>query len=134
MVFITGYKVMLSYLDKIWELTKSDSLAALLGSMILLPDGYPIDAAVKDDWNRAVEIATTQVDNNLIMSELAYRSTLVYLKNWLDIATDAEIENVYLELLNCSRQEHSLSCRRPRFSSQHPLSSSQLVLTLAPRP
>jgi hypothetical protein len=100
-VFITGYKVMLSYLDKIWELTKSDSLAALLGSMILLPDGYPIDAAVKDDWNRAVEIATTQVDNNLIMSELAYRSTLVYLKNWLDIATDAEIENVYLELLNC---------------------------------
>ena len=94
---------MLSYLDKIWELTKSDSLAALLGSMILLPDGYPIDAAVKDDWNRAVEIATTQVDNNLIMSELAYRSTLVYLKNWLDIATDAEIENVYLELLNCKK-------------------------------
>ena len=91
---------MLSYLDKIWELTKSDSLAALLGSMVLLSDGYPIDVAIKNDWNRAVEIAKTQVANNAPMSELAYRSALVYLKNWLDIAADAEIENVYLELLN----------------------------------
>ena len=105
MKFAVGYKVMLSYLDKIWELTKSDSLAALLGSMVLLSDGYPIDVAIKNDWNRAVEIAKAQAANNAPMSELAYRSALVYLKNWLDIAADAEIENVYLELLNCKHPE-----------------------------
>lgn len=101
MKFVAGYKVMLSYLEKMWEYTKSDSLAVLLGSMVLLPDGYPIDAAVKNDWNRAVEIATKQVSSNALMSELAYQSALAYLKIWLDVATDAEIENIYSELLTC---------------------------------
>lgn len=105
MKFVAGYKVMLSYLDKIWELTKSDSLAALLGSMILLSDGHPVDAAIKNDWNRAVEIAKAQAVNNALTSELAYKSALVYLKNWLDISTDTEIENVYSELLNCKHPE-----------------------------
>lgn len=101
MKFVDGYKVMLSYLDKIWELTKSDSLAALLGSMILLSDGCPVDAAIKNDWNQAVETATLKTPDNALSSELAYQSTLAYLKNWLNIATDVEIENIYLDLLNC---------------------------------
>lgn len=105
MKFVLGYKTMLCYLDKIWEKTKSDSLGALLSSMILLQDGCPIDPAVKDDWNRAVEIATSKVPNHIRASELAYNSVLVYLKNWLSVATDTEIENVYLELLNCKHSE-----------------------------
>lgn len=103
--FVAGYKTMLCYLDTIWEQTKSDPLGALLSSMSLLPDGCPIDPAVKDDWNQAVEKAAAQIPNHTLVGELAYRTVLVYLKDWLSIAAIPEIENIYLELLNCEHSE-----------------------------
>jgi hypothetical protein len=52
-----AYAAMYYYLDKIWQRTKWDDLAVLLGDMSLLSDGTPADRAVSGDWKEAVNFA-----------------------------------------------------------------------------
>lgn len=61
-----AYLAMYAFLDAYWAIAPSDDLAILLGSLSLLPDGSPADAAMKSDWDEAVEKALTdQVDARL---------------------------------------------------------------------
>jgi hypothetical protein len=53
-----AYVAMYQYLKRIYDLTGSDELGGLLGSMSLLPDGQPADPAAWSDWLRAVGDAT----------------------------------------------------------------------------
>lgn len=52
-----AYAAMYQYLKKVYDLTGSDDLAGLLGSMSLLPDGQPADPGAWSDWLRAVSEA-----------------------------------------------------------------------------
>ncbi len=48
---------MFAFLENRYELTKSDELGTLLGSMALLKDKTPIDDAIWEDWQRALSRA-----------------------------------------------------------------------------
>ena len=50
-----AYLAMFTFLDKHYELTKSDDIGALLGSMALLQDGCPVDSAIQSDWESAID-------------------------------------------------------------------------------
>jgi hypothetical protein len=52
-----AYLAMIAFLQSYWERGNSSEVAALLGSLSLLPDGKPADAAVASDWNEAVRAA-----------------------------------------------------------------------------
>lgn len=52
-----AYAAMFHFLDELYQRTKSDYLAVLLGSMSLLPDGGSADPAVDADWQKAVGYA-----------------------------------------------------------------------------
>ena len=52
-----AYNAMYAYLVKLYEITKSDDLGGLLGSMSTLPSGEIADSAVWDDWLECVEQA-----------------------------------------------------------------------------
>ncbi|RKH66231.1 hypothetical protein [Corallococcus aberystwythensis] len=51
------YAAMYEFLKEQYGLSPSDELGGLLGSMSLLADGTPADAAVWTDWMRAVQNA-----------------------------------------------------------------------------
>jgi hypothetical protein len=53
------YLAMFSFLEGHYERSKAGDVAALLGSMLLLPDGRPADSAFAEDWRLAVEAALT---------------------------------------------------------------------------
>ena len=53
-----AYRAMISFLENYYELTKSDDIGALLGSMAILEDGKPIDIAMWDEWCIAIEKAS----------------------------------------------------------------------------
>lgn len=55
-----AYLAMISFLDQIYDRTKSDDLGAILGSMAILEDGKPADPAFSDDWEEAVESVMSQ--------------------------------------------------------------------------
>jgi hypothetical protein len=48
------YLAMFSFLENHYELTKSDDIAVLLGSMSIMNDGKPVDKAILAAWNRAI--------------------------------------------------------------------------------
>ena len=50
----TAYKAMLCFLEKQYEQTKSDDIAALLGSMQLLDDNCTADPAMWSEWEECV--------------------------------------------------------------------------------
>jgi hypothetical protein len=50
-----AYKAMLLFLERYYEMTNSDELGALLGSMNLLEDGKPADGAIWDEWMQAIQ-------------------------------------------------------------------------------
>jgi hypothetical protein len=52
-----AYAAMYAFLAHHYDITKSDDLGGLLGSMSLLPDGSPADPAIKADWAAAVDKA-----------------------------------------------------------------------------
>jgi len=52
-----AYSAMFIFLEGIWERTKSEELAIILGNMSILPDGGPADPAILSDWKRAVDRA-----------------------------------------------------------------------------
>ena len=52
-----AYAAMYAYLKMLYDMTGSDDLGGILGSMSLLDDGKPADPAVWADWVRAVRSA-----------------------------------------------------------------------------
>jgi hypothetical protein len=50
-----SYAAMVIFLEKYYELTNSSDVGALLGSMQLLEDGTPADAALWSDWLQAIQ-------------------------------------------------------------------------------
>lgn len=56
---IQAYSAMYAFLENWYELSKSDELGALLGSMSLLPDGQTADPAIWGDWLSAIEKAAS---------------------------------------------------------------------------
>ena len=50
-----AYRAMFSFLEKYYELSGSDDIGALLGSMNVFGDGKPADAAMWADWCKAVD-------------------------------------------------------------------------------
>lgn len=54
-----AYNAMLIFLDRYWRRGggSSSEIAILLGSLQPGPDGYPVDIALWEDWNKAYEAA-----------------------------------------------------------------------------
>lgn len=63
-----AYLAMFAFLEAEYQLTKSDELGVLLGSMSLLSNGVPADPAVKTQWEIAVIAAKSgEVDASFRM-------------------------------------------------------------------
>ena len=61
-----AYAAMFDFIEQIFRRTKSDDLAALLGSMSMTADGLPADPALSEEWLKSVEKAKRQeVDTGL---------------------------------------------------------------------
>jgi len=52
-----AYAAMFAFLEHWYGMTKSNDVAALLGSLSLLPNGSPADPALASDWSDAVQRA-----------------------------------------------------------------------------
>jgi hypothetical protein len=52
-----AYLAMFSFLEAHYRRSEADDIAALLGSMSMLPDGTPADPAIERDWLAAVQAA-----------------------------------------------------------------------------
>jgi hypothetical protein len=64
-----AYLAMFRFLERYYELTRADDVGALLGSLALLPDGGPADAAMWSDWVKAVaDVKAGVVDPNLVLT------------------------------------------------------------------
>ncbi|GAA3933395.1 hypothetical protein [Litoribacillus peritrichatus] len=50
-----AFLAMYSFLDEYYQLTKSDDVGGLLGSMSILSDGHVADPAIQEDWDEAIE-------------------------------------------------------------------------------
>ncbi|EAZ90474.1 hypothetical protein [Crocosphaera chwakensis] len=61
-----AYTAMYAYLVKIYEMTQSDDIGSLLGSMSTLSDGEIVDPAIWDDWLQCIDdVKQNQVDIEL---------------------------------------------------------------------
>ena len=64
-----AYAAMYAFLVNWYEMTGSDDIGALLGSMSALPDGNVVDSAIAEDWGTAVaKAANGEVDISLKIS------------------------------------------------------------------
>ena len=50
-----AYAAMYAYLVKVYEMTKSDDLGGMLGSMSTLSSGETADPAIWDDWLKCID-------------------------------------------------------------------------------
>ena len=58
-----AYLAMFSFLEHWYEMTKSDDVGSLLGSMPFLQDGSTADPALWSDWEAAIQmVRKSQVD------------------------------------------------------------------------
>lgn len=51
---LAAYLAMFAFLEEQYGRGSNDSLGTLLGSMALMEDGSPADAALAEDWSKAV--------------------------------------------------------------------------------
>lgn len=61
MTAMEGYLVMFKFWDYIYFKTKSDEVGATLGSMQILEDGGPADAAMWGEWTAALDRVLKEV-------------------------------------------------------------------------
>lgn len=52
-----AYMAMYKFLDDYYQLTKSEDIGGLLGSMSLIEDGNPADSAIWEEWLSAIDAA-----------------------------------------------------------------------------
>lgn len=55
-----AYRAMFVFLERYYELTQTDDVGALLGSMRLLEDGRPVDAAMWEEWQACIRDVTAE--------------------------------------------------------------------------
>lgn len=65
-----AYLAMFAFLERFYEQTRSDDVGGLLGSLSLLPDGRPTDAAITEEWTSAKQAAR----NNSVQIRLTLKS------------------------------------------------------------
>ena len=58
-----AYAAMFTFLEEIYNATKSDDLGALLGSMSMLQDGTTADTAIWSEWEEAIAIVMDGKDD-----------------------------------------------------------------------
>lgn len=58
-----AYLAMFAFLEERYEMTQSDDLGVLLGSMMLLDDGETADPAVWHEWCDAIEKSLSGATN-----------------------------------------------------------------------
>jgi hypothetical protein len=58
------FQAMASFLEDYWERGKSEEIAILLGSLVMQPDGKPVDAALARDWSAAVRRVVSRRDGH----------------------------------------------------------------------
>lgn len=66
-----AFLAMYSFLDEYYQLTKSDDVGGLLGSMSILLDGKVADPAIQEDWDEAIK----KVMSGKINTELQIKIT-----------------------------------------------------------
>lgn len=49
-----AYKAMILFLEKYYFISKSDDIGSLLGSMMILEDGKPVDSALWYEWLESI--------------------------------------------------------------------------------
>lgn len=65
-----AFLAMYAFLDDYYQVTQSDDIGGLLGSMSLLEDGGTADPSVQSEWLGAVEKAVTGgVHANLVLKK-----------------------------------------------------------------
>lgn len=62
-----AYTAMFYYLENLYKMTNSGDLAGFLGSMSLLSDGKPADAAVWEDWVEAVNKVCNEPNDDIYL-------------------------------------------------------------------
>lgn len=50
-----AYLAMFAYLESRWDIIKTPDLADCLSEMSFLPDGSPVDPAIKHEWREAIK-------------------------------------------------------------------------------
>ncbi|MEL6302450.1 MAG: hypothetical protein AAFV47_11045 [Pseudomonadota bacterium] len=63
-----AFLAMYSFLEAEYELTKSDDLGGLLGSMSLLADGSTADPAIWSEWENACDRVSRRVVDGALRS------------------------------------------------------------------
>lgn len=58
-----AFQAMIKFLEKYYNLTKSDDVGGLLGSLMIVENGKPLDIALWYDWIKSLEEVKTQRDN-----------------------------------------------------------------------
>ena len=65
-----AFLAMFSFLEKHYELTKSDDIAALLGSMSLLEEGVTADPAMWEEWQESIKrVKLKEVNAELALNQ-----------------------------------------------------------------
>ncbi len=95
MKLLSGYLTLHCCLDGIYRSTGVDALGAMLGGMVICADGTTIDPAYEQDWEHAVEKAAEETAGD----ELAYRAACLFLREWLSVGFDPQIDQA-LRLLS----------------------------------
>ena len=63
-----AYLAMFEFLERYYEITKSNTLGSMLGSMSLLKDGKTADPGVWEEWMEAIEKAkSNDIDAQLTL-------------------------------------------------------------------
>jgi len=64
-----AFDAMYEFLAQWFRRTRNDEIGSLLGSMSTLPDGFPADQGIWDDWLKAIEQARSGgVDTDLSLT------------------------------------------------------------------
>ena len=98
MTLLQGYRVMFSFLDTYYFKKQSAELGALLGTMSLLQDNTPADAAYEEDWKIAVSEVLEKKGKTTLSPETAYLAMITFLRNWAEIGSDGTISGLYVSL------------------------------------
>lgn len=94
---LQAYCTVIDYLDKYYFKTYADDIGDLVGDMVFLQDGKPVDPAAWSDWIRALEKAgqSDKADkNDLISIEEAYAAMTYYLENYAKLTNSKETKKL----------------------------------------
>lgn len=89
MTTLQAFNAMQKFLDYYFHKKASDHLAPLLGSMLFLEDGKPLDPALWEKWIKLIGLK-----KNIPVTE-AYIAMLKFLDHWFSWCTNNYVEEIY---------------------------------------